>query len=356
MKPSDIPWPSGHGRSKFSSVFSCPLTTFSLTVALAVAALVTVPPDESRSGGGVLTKATEPVANATHRPAALGVFVGSGPDALQRVEEFGKWLGRPVTMGHTYLPGDGWEGIEGPPALLDPWARWKRAAKGRTLVVNVPMAAPNESGMPDDGVAKLLRDGASGAYDRHFRTLAERLVALGADDTILVPGWEMNGAHYSGRCYPDPGAWKGYWRRIVTTMRGVKGARFRFDFTFNRGRDAIPWSDCYPGDDVVDIIGTDSYDQPAGSFFDQHIWEPFGLNDHAEFARLHGKPISFPEWGLFRNYDNPHYIWRMHEWMGRHDVAYQSITDYCPHGVWQCNQNPRSAGAYKELFGRAAGR
>ncbi|MFE1560969.1 hypothetical protein ACFW6V_39045, partial [Streptomyces sp. NPDC058734] len=39
---------------------------------------------------------------------------------------------------------------------------------------------------------------------------------------------------------------------------------------------------------------------------------------------------------------------------------YHSITDYCPHGVWQCGQNPRSAQVFREFLsagrgGRAAG-
>ena len=77
----------------------------------------------------------------------------------------------------------------------------------------------------------------------------------GAGDAVIVLGWEMNGITYTGRCAPNPPMWKIYWRRIVATMRSVDGARFRFDFAPSRGRDAIPWTECYPGDDVVDIIG-----------------------------------------------------------------------------------------------------
>jgi hypothetical protein len=327
------------------------MAALSVTVALTSAVVVATWPEGSRPGGEIVEAPTEEIAGETRRYTALGIFVGSGPDALERVDSFGHWLGRRATVGHTYLPGDTWWNVEGPPDMLRAWARWRRADPARMLVINVPMVAPNEVGMPDPQVAGNLRGGAAGAFDRHYRTLAERLVGEGIGDTILVLGWEMNGAVYSGRCLPDPAAWKAYWRRIVATMRGVPGARFKFDFTFTRGRDAVPWSDCYPGDDVVDIIGSDSYDQPTGARFEDHIWEPFGLYAHAEFARLHGKPMSFPEWGLFRNSDNPEYIRGMHRWIASHDVLYQTITDYCPHGVWQCLANPRSATAYRELFG-----
>ncbi|NDU76787.1 glycosyl hydrolase family 26 [Actinomadura sp. DSM 109109] len=292
---------------------------------------------------------------AVHRRAAhvpLGAFLGSGPEGVARVARFERWLGSTVTVGRTYLPGDDWAAVEGPRRMLAAWAHWKAADQRRMLVLNVPMMAPNEAGIPVPVLASLLRGGERGAFDHHYRTLARRLVSLGAGDTVIVLGWEMNGEVYAGRCAPDPSAWKAYWRRIVHTMRAVRGARFRFDFAPSRGADAIPWTDCYPGDDVVDIMGSDSYDQPEGKSFKYFVEEPYGLRAQAEFAAAHGKPLSFPEWGLFRNSDNPAYVRGMHDWIMSHDVAYQTITDYCPHGVWSCGGgNPRSSAAYRELFG-----
>jgi hypothetical protein len=281
----------------------------------------------------------------------LGAFLGSGPEGVARVGRFQRWLGSTVTVGRTYLPGDDWSGIEGPWGLLAPWARWKAADPRRTLVLNVPMMAPNEGLLTPPVLRSLLRGGAAGAFDGHYRVLARRLIALGAEDTVIVLGWEMNGESYGGRCAPDPRAWKAYWRRIVAAMRALPGQRFRFDFAPTRGRDAIAWTDCYPGDDAVDIIGSDSYDQPAGKPFAHFVDEPYGLRAQAEFAAAHGKPLSFPEWGLFRNSDNPEYVRGMYDWIMSHDVVYQSITDYCPHGVWSCGGNPRSSAAYRELFG-----
>ncbi|GAA2169919.1 glycoside hydrolase family 26 protein [Actinomadura napierensis] len=290
-------------------------------------------------------------AHKTVNYVPLGAFLGSGAEGVARVERFQRWLGSTVTVGRTYLPGDSWEDVEGPPQILQPWTRWREADPARTLAVNVPMMAPNEAEMPPMVLSSLLRGGAAGAFDDHYRALARNLVALNAGDSVLVLGWEMNGDVYDGRCAPDPGAWKAYWRRIVTAMRAVPGARFRFDFAPTRGHDAIPWTECYPGDDVVDIIGSDSYDQPPGGSFQDYIDQPYGMKAQADFAAAHGKPISFPEWGLFRNSDNPEYIQGMHDWIVSHNVVYQSITDYCPHGVWECGANPRSAQAYRELFG-----
>jgi Glycosyl hydrolase family 26 len=279
---------------------------------------------------------------------AAGAFLGSGPDGTRRIAKLENWLGGiRLRAGHTYLPGDRWSNIEGRPSFLRPWASWRRADDDRLFVLNVPMLERNEENVPDAEVRRLLRSGARGRYDHHFRTLAERLVRLSVPDTVIVLGWEMNGTTYTHRCAPHPRAWKAYWKRIVTTMRRVPGQKFRFDFTPNRGTDAIAWTKCYPGDELVDIIGMDSYDQPPGKTFDSQVNQPFGLQHHVDFAAERGKPISYPEWGLFRNGDNAEYMRRMLEWMDRHKPLYQTVTDYCPHGVWRCRGNPRSTAVYR---------
>ncbi|MFF7307652.1 glycosyl hydrolase [Streptomyces sp. NPDC008137] len=291
---------------------------------------------------------------AAEEAPAFGVFLKSDARGVARMPLFSHWLGgTELRAGHTYLPGHRWRDIEGAPGFLDVWAHWRNKKADRMLVLNVPMQERNEEGVSDSEVRRLLQRGAAGEFDHHFRTLAERLVELKVPDTVLVLGWEMNGTTYTHRCGPDPEAWKKYWNRIVTTMRSVPGQEFRFDFTPSRGRDAVPWTKCYPGDDTVDIIGMDSYDQPAGMSFEQQVKEPYGLQDHVDFAKAHGKPISYPEWGLFRNGDNADYMRDMLAWMEEHKPLYNTLTDYCPHGVWQCGANPKSSQLYRSvLFGR----
>ncbi|MDH6518951.1 hypothetical protein M2163_004062 [Streptomyces sp. SAI-135] len=290
---------------------------------------------------------------AQHVPA-FGAYLDYGPRGVARIAELSHWLGgAELRVGHTYLPGDRWSNIEGRYGFLDVWADWRTRQADRLLVLNVPMMERNEENVSDSEVRSLLRRAAAGEYDRHFRALAERLVELKVPDTVLVLGWEMNGTTYTHRCGPDPEAWKTYWKRVVTTMRAVPGQKFRFDFAPSRGRDAVPWTQCYPGDDTVDIIGMDSYDQPSGLSFEQQVKEPYGLQAQVDFAKAHGKPISYPEWGLFRNGDNSAYMRGMLAWMDTHKPLYNTLTDYCPHGVWQCADNPRSAQVYRAaLFGR----
>ncbi|WP_371549056.1 glycosyl hydrolase [Streptomyces sp. NBC_00554] len=286
---------------------------------------------------------------------AVGAYLDYGARGVARIAELSRWLGgTELRVGHTYLPGDRWSNIEGAHGFLDVWADWRLEQDDRMLVLNVPMMERNEEGVSDAEVRLLLRQAAAGMFDKHFRALAERLVELNVPDTVIVLGWEMNGITYTHRCGPDPEAWKKYWNRIVTTMRAVPGQKFRFDFTPNRGRDAIPWTQCYPGDDTVDIIGMDSYDQPTGLSFDEQVKEPYGLQAHVDFAKSHGKPISYPEWGLFRNGDNATYMRRMLAWMTEHKPLYNTVTDYCPHGVWQCSDNPKASEIYRAaLSGQA---
>nr|WP_107358016.1 glycosyl hydrolase [Streptomyces agglomeratus] len=301
------------------------------------AALAWLPENESERGSGT--------------GVAMGAYLHYGPPGVERMEELSRWLGgTELRVGHTYLPGDAWSNIEGAPDFLRSWARWRRAEPDRLFVLNVPMQERNEAGVPDDEVAELIGSGAQGKFDHHFRRLAERLVEVGVPDTVIVLGWEMNGTTYTHRCGPDPENWKVYWRRIVTTMRSVDGQRFDFDFAPNRGVDAVGWTECYPGDDVVDIIGMDSYDQAPGRTFDDQVSQPYGLQAHIDFAKAHGKRISYPEWGLFRHGDNPEYMRRMLEWIDEHKPLYHTITDYCPHGVWQCGQNPRSAQVFRQAL------
>ncbi|MGC9436600.1 glycoside hydrolase family 26 protein [Streptomyces sp. WG5] len=308
------------------------------------------------AGAGAASGAAQGVAPgaAAGSAAAFGAYLHYGSRGVARMAQLSHWLGgAELRVGHTYLPGDRWSNIEGAPGFLDVWADWRTSEADRTFVLNVPMLERNEEGVDDDEVRELLRRGAAGHFDHHFRALAERLVELDVPDTVLVLGWEMNGTTYTHRCGPDPEAWKTYWNRIVTTMRAVPGQKFRFDFAPSRGRDAIPWTRCYPGDATVDIIGMDSYDQPRGMTFDEQVKEPYGLQAHVDFAKAHKKPISYPEWGLFRNGDNAEYMRRMLAWMDQHKPVYNTVTDYCPHGVWQCDDNPRSTAVYRSvLFGR----
>lgn len=347
-------------------------TSWRWRVVAAAAAMVTL---GAACGGptGPSVPVPEGAGSLTSDRQLFGVFLGSDEKGVERMAEFERFLGgRQMRVGHTYLEGGSWDTIAEPGRLLQPWSRWKAEHPDDLFVLNVPMAAPNEppeqearrggQALTDDQVASLLEAGAGGEFDGVYRNLAQELVKVDLADAVLVPGWEMNGTTYSHRCAPNPEAWKQFFRRVVAAMRSVDGQKFLFDFNPSRGAEAVPWPECYPGDDVVDIIGMDSYDQPTGKSFQQQIDEDYGLQDHVDFAKQRGKPISFPEWGLFRNPseenpDNPEYIRRMSEWIAANDTVYSTYTNYCPHTVLVIDDpggrvcaNPRSSEVFQEMF------
>ncbi len=59
--------------------------------------------------------------------------------------------------------------------------------------------------------------------------------------------------------------------------------------------------------------------------------------------------MAYPEWGLYLNGDNPAYMRGMLTWMAAQHPLYQTISDYCPHGVWRCRANPKSSAVYRSL-------
>lgn len=308
----------------------------------------------AKESGALAPKGPLPEAPEDSAPA-VGAYLDYGPKGVARMADLSRWLGgADVRVGHTYLPGDVWSNIEGQPGFLSTWAKWRRADADRMFVLNVPMQEHNEDHLPDDQVRGLIQQGARGDFDDHYRKLATHLVKLGIPDTVIVLGWEMNGTTYTQRCGPDPQGWKTYWNRIVTAMRSVPGQKFRFDFTPNRGPDDIPWTQCYPGDDTVDIVGMDSYDQPPGDTFEDQVKGPYGLQAQVDFAAAHKKQISYPEWGLFRNGDNTAYMRGMLAWFDAHKPLYQTITDYCPHGVWQCDENPDASKIFRTKVSQEA--
>jgi hypothetical protein len=230
-----------------------------------------------------------------------------GNDYWPSVAQFNSWMGRNVDVIGDYMnDGGDWCNIDGTCAndLTDD-ASQIAANPGTLLELGVPML-PNDT-YPFDPYNSAssaatdtqgLEDGAAGNFNSYFQTLAQNLVADGLGHTIIRLGWESNGDWYPWSEYLDESAFIGYWQQIVTTMRGVTGSHFLFDWngatgTLDNGNYAIT---SYPGDAYVDFLGGDFYDvnNTLGTMF---------TGDHqldwlASFALAHNKLISLGEWGL----------------------------------------------------------
>jgi hypothetical protein len=299
------------------------------------------------------------------RVVPMGVYHGPGNTAA--VVRFEQLLGRNVELAHDYLDKRSWKRMTNVGWMT---RRWVAAGFSGRMVYTVPM-------LPDDGGS--LKKGAAGRYNQHFRLLAQRLVAGGQGGATLRIAPEFNGNWFRWTMSVRNGAelFARYWRQIVMTMRAVPGASFKFDWAVNAGsawinggKRQLRAATAYPGDDVVDYVGMDVYDQSwaphrrsATKRWKEFVDQVDGLNWQARFAAAHGKPMSIPEWGLVRRRDghgggdNPYFISQMHTWIQTHQIAYhvyfESTDPNAVYGVFS-GGFPRAARRFVHFFGPAS--
>jgi Glycosyl hydrolase family 26 len=281
----------------------------------------------------------------------LGVYRGARN--VGGVADFASWVGKDVPYALDFVSGESWSSIESPTWWTSGWA-----GTGRRVVFSIPI-------LPDSGGS--LQAGAAGQYNSHFVKLGENLVEHGHPNAIVRLGWEFNGRWYRWSAQHDPAAFAAYWRQIVTAMRTVEGQQFEFEWNPTMGREAVPADAAYPGDEFVDYIGLDVYDQSWAQGWQDPVkrWadfvsQPYGLAWHRDFAAAHAKPMTFPEWGVairddgHGGGDNPYFIEQMYEWIRTNNVAYHMYFEFdAPDGAHALmgDQFPNSADAFVQLFG-----
>ncbi len=253
-----------------------------------------------------------------------------------------------------------WFVIHGDPNFN--WAKWKVAVPGRRLIITQALVP---SGLAPDWRAR----GAAGEFDDHARALATNLVNAGLGDSVIRLSPEANGTWTVDGLGNDPSQyplWKKFWARTVRAMRSVPGASFRFDWTINANYRPIPFTQYYPGNDVVDIVGADVYDFWAGPAaaptspslrWKAQYDEDGGLGDLIQLGRRNGKPLSIPEWGLSAvghkggAGDNPYFVNAIAGVVRNNVTAYQSYFESTTDVGMLLTDAPRSLAAYRRQFG-----
>jgi hypothetical protein len=285
--------------------------------------------------------------------APWGLYEGAGCSGVQNLDKFVQWFGRKPTRMLDFLA---WG--EGRPGWNWVLGCWEKSGL-KQLTLSVPM-------LPSDGSATLAQ-GAAGKFDAFFADLATDLVKRGYANAIVRIGWEFNGDWYAWAAIKDPAAWIAYWRRIVTLMRQAPGAAFKFDWCPATGWTQFLAQNAYPGDEYVDIIGLDIYNQswdPAATTpqlrWNEKLNSRHGLKWHRDFATAHGKPMSFPEWGAMTRTDgrgggdDPYFIEQMAAWIASNNVAYHDYWDFGTGGEnsrLRDGSHPQSAAAFLRIFG-----
>ena len=161
-----------------------------------------------------------------------------------------------------YLVGnDGWADMDGSGGSLN-WLLTPYRGTGYTLSLGVPIIPTNSSGT----AVGTLAQGATGAFNSYFVTLAQTLVAGGQSDAYLRLGWEFDGSWmaWAATTPSAEASFASYFQQIVTAMRSVPGEQFRFVWDPDAGaftQAGYSVAAAYPGNAYVDVIGLDAYDQ-----------------------------------------------------------------------------------------------
>ena len=293
-------------------------------------------------------------------PPPLGIYLGyensSGVDSL------GNALGQQPSFAMDYLDGSSWSTMES--SAANEAAKW--SSSGYDMTFSIPM-------LPNSGAT--LADGAAGNYNAYFETMAQNLVANNEGSSIVRPGWEFNGNWYPWAANAsDVSQFIGYWQQLVTAMRSVSGANFKFEWCPTLGDQGIGnLANYYPGNSYVDDVAADVYDQAwssypgaAGEFSDLET-EPYGLNWLISFAAQQGKAVALGEWGLgtgsgnagqtytannqqVSGGDDPAFINDMAQWLMSNHVYEASYFDAQSMAL-SPQQNPNSYNALLKDFG-----
>lgn len=302
----------------------------------------------------------EPTATGTRTPDPTpGVGVYLGDERL--LEPWEEWFGRTVDYYSIALFHETWDDYR--PVNWPLERPLETVLDGRQLVVSFEM-------YPDETTMEAV---AAGDHDGRYRSFALDLVEAGLGDAHLRFGWEFNGRWAEDGAVGRPSLYVDAWRRVVRSMRSIPGGNFRFVWAPDIWRRQLNPPRAYPGDRWVDAVGLTMYDK--GDYYPfpegcdercvhrrrEKTWDDlvsgreshFGLDFWASFARRHGKPLVFPEYGptvrdgrLAGGGDNPAFFRWFAQWLSRNDdvVAW--------HNLWSWNRGPHFVGP-SELKGES---
>jgi hypothetical protein len=248
--------------------------------------------------------------------------------------------------------------------ISNPWQLGNWQGSPYTMIWGVPMVpcgAPSTQCATNQADYDLV---ASGGADTYYTTLAQNLVKAGFGSSDIRLGWEFNASWMGwGICNSDGtglAPWAGdfvpAFQHIVTSMRGVAGADFKFIWnpidSSNASCAGANLEDFYPGDNYVDAVALDAYDAIGAATTDTGRWTDllngvntggwtavtpaaiggkafpgYGLDWLAAFAAEHGKQASLPEWGLVDagtdagGGDDAYYMTQMTSWIKANAVG-----------------------------------
>ncbi|MBV9092616.1 MAG: hypothetical protein JO132_01865 [Streptosporangiaceae bacterium] len=251
----------------------------------------------------------------------IGVYRGRGC-GIAAIGVYEKFIGRDVQKVVDFMAEEpaSWAQFEnGTLTGTTDVSVWQDVLGQRQLALAVPACCGASAG---SGGTTWAGE-ADGVNDAHWQALGNNLIALGLGGALLRIGREFNGDWYPWQV--AEGGQQSYiagYRHVVTVLRGLPGAAFRFCWNPTLGVGNLTKNgaeSCYPGDGYVDEIGVDLYDWTQKNSTGAEIYPGSAANTTTaqqqqvldimltqwdslrgwySFALSHGKALSFPEWGL----------------------------------------------------------
>ena len=300
------------------------------------------------SSGNTTTTTTPPTTVPATPPTTSGLQQGAyvttaNPSGMS---SFATQTQTSPTVATEYLPGNGgWADMDGSGGTLN-WLTSEWSGSGYTLSLGVPIIPTNSGGT----AVGTLAQGATGAFNSYYATLAQTLVNGGESNAYLRLGWEFDGSWmpWAATTPSAEASFAAYFEQIVTSMRSVSGEHFRFVWNPDAGaftQSGYSVAAAYPGNAYVDVIGLDAYDQTwATPQTPVNAWSSTtlpALTAAQRFASSKGKPLAFTEWGVAIRSDghglgdDPYFINQMVSWMKNptNDVTYETYFDDNSGGV-----------------------
>ena len=260
-------------------------------------------------------RATGSDAQHSGLPWKSGVSPGTpkGGPAVENATGFGEWRGRPVDVAVVFLGNLGWASGKG--------GSYEKMAELETIAPKGAVEALLEAGITPVMTVPLMSSDdfmrfdyvAGGAIDEQHQKVADNIARASNGQRIY-----LRLGHEADEGYPwsytnkgqvaDPAQYKAAWQRIAMIYRKtVPGAKLVWNVLKNT-RQAV--ADYYPGDDVVDIISIDIYDNGPKFCADEEVWRrnclgkydpktgvANGIGGILAFAKSHGKKLAIDEWG-----------------------------------------------------------
>ena len=325
----------------------------------------------------------------------LGLY--DGKSEANGIEAAASWLGSPTSIKYAqdFIDATDWSHIDAPWQL----ANWKGSPF--TMVWGVPMLPCGSSATQCPTNVSDYNEVAAGAADGYYKTLAENLVAAGFGTSYIRLGWEFNASWMGWSVCNEEGSGLDSWasdfvpafRNIVTSMRSVSGANFKFIWnplvSSNASCPGGNLEKFYPGDQYVDVVALDVYDgvgqtvsSAAARWTDLvngvngghwtsvipesiggQSFEGYGLTWLAAFGKEHDKEIGIPEWGLNTvsaedgGGDDGYFVTQMAKWI-KADATGPAIFWNYADGTLPLDipndstaQTPSATAAFKAAFG-----